>query len=203
MNPYEKPINPEPKPSLYESQNKQDKNQFEDNDIKFESLIETKILPETIGRRFEKTIGGKTKAQYDAELEPKKDRMDPWVKELMEKVELAKEQHKFKLIELSVADLGLTKKTSYDEICKRAKEFGLELCPSELALAMFLDSEDQPEDWRCYIATEAIIGHDLDLGIFELVQYFNGKWLGAHEVSAKHSWFSEDRFVFRIAEQSA
>ena len=95
-----------------------------------------------------------------------------------------------KLVIQSVADLGFNTDVPYDQICFRAKERGLELCPPEAGPQLRLQYKDQPRGEWLVIASGApnlfLVGHD-DTGRL---------WLGADYFGPDRVWSASARFVF-------
>lgn len=61
------------------------------------------------------------------------------------------------LVNISVADLGFKNGAYYKDICARAVEMGLNLCPAEVGPALRLSYTDQINGEHLQIATETII----------------------------------------------
>lgn len=67
----------------------------------------------------------------------------------------AKKQEEVDLVVVSVGELGFKDVALYKDICARAAEFGLDLCPAEVGPALRLAYDDQPLGEWLYIAMEA------------------------------------------------
>ena len=95
-----------------------------------------------------------------------------------------------KLVIQSGADLGFNTDVSYDQICFRAKERGLELCPVEVGPQLRLQYKDQIRGEWLVIASGGpnlfLVGHD-DSGRL---------WLGTDYFGPDRVWSPVARFVF-------
>ena len=100
------------------------------------------------------------------------------------------------LVEVSVRALGFEKYTRYEDICKRATELGLELCPAEVGPQLRLQYKNQPMSEWLIVAMNAISGSDGGPGCSMWVGVGDGLWLGANDGRPGDEWNPEDRFVF-------
>lgn len=94
----------------------------------------------------------------------------------------------------SVADLGFDSFPTYQELCARARELGLELCPAEVGPQLRLQHLSQPALQWLKIAMEPIIhasGHPV---IFPVDRSISGGYLGTRY--ADSLWCKLDQFVF-------
>ncbi|MFH1430772.1 MAG: hypothetical protein ABIG71_04655 [Candidatus Uhrbacteria bacterium] len=151
------------------------------------------------GRIEQRTIeiGGKTPEQYKQELTEQGHRMGEWAEDILAKTPTSKEPQDIQTIRLTVGDLGFTEATGYDEICKRAKELGLELAPAEAGPALRLSLIDQPMgDWF-RIAMEPIVDRGGFPLVFGLARGADGSWLLADGGGPGSLWFPRSSFVFR------
>lgn len=109
---------------------------------------------------------------------------------------LASEPTEVDLVVRSVKELGFEGNATYAQICAKAVELGLELCPAEVGPALRLAYNDQPRDEWLRIAMEAITGSGGDRRIFDVGHDGDGLWLdwnGGHPGSV---WDPDFRFVF-------
>ena len=81
------------------------------------------------------------------------------------------------LVKVTVAELGFKDGARRDQIYDRAKEFGLELCPSEVGPQLRLQYKDQPLNEWVYIGMEPIRRSDGDLSVFSVEHLDDGLWL--------------------------
>lgn len=100
------------------------------------------------------------------------------------------------LVILSVAELGFKGGAEYSDICDRALEMGLELCPAEVAPALRLAYTDQSLGEEFIVAMSAIANLDGVLTIFG-GEYGNGElWLYDDYGTPDAFWDPGFRFVF-------
>jgi hypothetical protein len=65
-------------------------------------------------------------------------------------------EQKVELIDVSVRELGFKEITCYEDICKRASELGLDLCPAEVGPQLRLQWRDQPNGTCVAVAMNTI-----------------------------------------------
>jgi hypothetical protein len=70
------------------------------------------------------------------------------------------------LVNVSVGELGFKDGARYADICKRANELGLGLCPAEVGPQLRLQFKDQPKSTYVVVTMEAITGSGGDLSVF-------------------------------------
>lgn len=105
-------------------------------------------------------------------------------------------EEEIQLVNLSKSELGVKDNATYGEICSKAKEFGLELCPNEVGPQLRLQYKDQPKYDYIYVAMEPITASGDRPSIFIVVNDVNGLGLNATR-GGSASFFSADcRFVF-------
>jgi len=107
-------------------------------------------------------------------------------------------EEEIQLVNVSVADLGFSKDVNHGEIYAKAKELGLELCPSEVGPQLRLQYKDQPKDEWLLIAMEPIVDSYGELGIFKIECYVEDYcMLGASPVDIDDKlWSINTRFIF-------
>jgi hypothetical protein len=91
-----------------------------------------------------------------------------WGDELLGKTWCMGLETEVDLVVISVAELGFKDHGKYGDVCARALEDGLELCRAEIGPALRLSYKDQPQREELFVAMEAIIDSDGDLGIFRV-----------------------------------
>jgi hypothetical protein len=96
---------------------------------------------------------------------------------------------------LTVKDIGLQTGATTDEICARAEELGLELCPAEVGPNLRLQSSDK--EWM-YVAMKQITDRDGYPSVFYLVSDDGRLWLEAGSAEPDMRWGDGLRFVFRF-----
>ena len=80
-----------------------------------------------------------------------------WANDILNKTQVSQSQVQLDLVVLSVAELRFSKAVRYDAICAKAKDFGFELCPPEMGLALRLAYPDQPYGEWLRIAMNPIV----------------------------------------------
>jgi len=101
------------------------------------------------------------------------------------------------LVNVSVEELGFKQGACYADICKRALELGLDLCPAEVGPQLRLQWKDQSKGTYVVVAMNAITVSDGDLSVFSVGRYGGGgQFLSANGGSAGYVWSSVVRFLF-------
>ena len=100
------------------------------------------------------------------------------------------------LVEISVRSLGFTSVTRYDQICARAQQLGLDLCPEEVGPQLRLQYADQPLDEYLAVAMKAISDRGGSPVVFAVDRSGGGLWLNASDGRPDDEWASSRRFVF-------
>lgn len=100
------------------------------------------------------------------------------------------------LVVVSGRDLGFEANMRYAQICARAKELGLELCPAEVGPQLRLQHLDQPNGEQVVIAMEAICDSYGYLNVFCLEHDDSGRWLVAYYGNPGSIWYPDSEFVF-------
>lgn len=140
-------------------------------------------------------IGGKTPEEYEQELQKGGYRISDYAKDILKKMP-TQERREVETVRLTVADLGFTKATRYDEIQKRAKELGLDLSPAEVGPELRLAMKDQPMgDW-VRVAMEAITDRDGLPNIFCVARDEDGSWLEGDYGYPVSAWVPAYSFAF-------
>lgn len=112
-------------------------------------------------------------------------------------------------VEVAVADLGFAHGATFDELCERAIDLGMALCPLELGPHLRLQYRDQPEGHighppsrHCAppgsvtVASAPIDGDDELPKGFYLRRIDGVLWLRGYRSGPEHIWSRDDRFVF-------
>jgi len=89
----------------------------------------------------------------------------------------ADEETELDLVKVTVAELGFKNGIMFDQIYERAKELGLELCPSEVGPQLRLQYKDQPNGEWILVAMEPIIDSEGYSDIFRVGHHGSGVWL--------------------------
>ena len=124
---------------------------------------------------------------------------------ILEKISFEKNKTKIDIMLFSLADLGLdsdlnrTYGVEYQEICERAKQLGLLMCPVEVGLQLRLQYKDQPIGEWIVIATEPIIDSNNEPKLFIVGRNNIGFWLNCKQYKKMDDFWSGERlFAFAI-----
>lgn len=100
------------------------------------------------------------------------------------------------LVTMTVAELGFKGNATYKQICDKAIELGLELCPAEVGPQLRLQYTDQPMNEWVIVAMEAIADSNGSLSVFDVVRLGDGTWLYSNCGRPGYVWNAGRRFVF-------
>lgn len=147
----------------------------------------------TVTLGVHKSAGGYIKA-----LKAAKHRIGDWANDILGKAEFtcAGMETDVDLVVLSVADLGFKEGARYSQICEKAVEMGLALCPAEVGPALRLAYTDQPRGEWVVIAMKAITDSHRGLLVFYLEHVRVELWLSGNLGRPDDFWSSDGRFVF-------
>lgn len=118
---------------------------------------------------------------------------------------IAEKEENINLVIVSVADLGFTNNPSYKNLCSRAREFGLELCPAETGPQLRIQGPSYSRgEWLC-IGMEPIIGSNInESNIFRVgcASEWNGQFLDLRTVdflgTNPFPFNDNEKIIFRI-----
>ncbi len=99
-------------------------------------------------------------------------------------------------VEVTPLDLGINVKATYDEIVNEALLKGFKLCPLELAVALRVHYQEQPEGPLITVASEVKSWDDTVPNGFYLRKFNNNLWLRGYTCSKDWLWEPESKFVF-------
>ena len=104
-----------------------------------------------------------------------------------------------KFIKLTVEDLfGDTQNHTYEQICNKAQELGLELCEQDDGPKLRLSAEQNPGDW--YRTAMKSIETDGNLRIWSVDRFDGGREnLSWRNGNAGNRYDSDFLFVFRLS----
>lgn len=119
---------------------------------------------------------------------------------------IARKNETVRLIRLTVADLGFSADADIANVYKKAKELGLELCPSEVPPRYRTAYTNQPRNERMYFAMKEIDDFDSQSSyIFSLDHFTSGSALNClsvqrqnHRGMVNHYFRPKDTFIFRL-----
>lgn len=101
------------------------------------------------------------------------------------------------LVKVRVEELGFAKSTTYSQICDRATELGLNICPCEAVPQLRLQYLYQPSHEWIVVATEPLITSGGYLILSGVSSYSEGKLqLGGVHVHKDYLWDIDAMFVF-------
>lgn len=118
-----------------------------------------------------------------------------WANDILGKTASETEQE-VDLVVATPKELGFSGNATYRDICDKAIELGLELCPAEVGPQLRLQSTDQPYGEWIVMAMEPIAGSDGDLSVFHVVRDLDGLRLDACYGLPDLVWNADNRFVF-------
>lgn len=151
-------------------------------------------------RREALEIGGKTVDQLIHELNEKGIKISIYAMDMLNSKDFTTSisPESLKLVRLKVGDLGFPKDKypTTDEIYKRIKELGLELCPPEVGPEYRLKYADQPMGEWVRIGMKQIAGRSGDPFVFSVEWDEDGLWLGSIWAEPTYRWYPD--FVFCI-----
>ncbi|MHB8913452.1 MAG: hypothetical protein ACYC4I_00345 [Minisyncoccota bacterium] len=138
----------------------------------------------------------KTPDEYRKALKKAGRRIGDWGGAILGRISCSQEETDFDLVALSVGDLGFKDGARYADICAKAIELGLELCPAEVGPALRLQYGDQPKGEWLHIAMEAITDRDGDFYIFRVEHDDAELWIYGYYGHSVDVWSPGLRFVF-------
>lgn len=124
-------------------------------------------------------------------------RCDEFAESVLKELEVPKEQTEARLVKLVPRDLGIDQPVSYDDIVRRAKQKGLDLCTAETGPALRLRYTDQPADEWINVAMQPVWDDRAERSrIFALASAPNGLWLFAPSIEVGDLIQPDDFLVF-------
>jgi hypothetical protein len=143
-------------------------------------------------------IGPKTAKEFKKVIKYAKMRISDWANDILGKsaFKVSDTEQDVDLVMMTVAELGFKNGAKYDQICAKAQELGLDLCPNEVGPQLRLQYTDQPKDEWVIIAMEPIADSRGGLRVFSVVHVFDGLWLNADDGGPGSVWNADGRFVF-------
>ena len=99
---------------------------------------------------------------------------------------------------VSAADLGVQSETALADVYKRAKEFGLVLCPAEVGPQLRLEYRDQPRGESLNIAMEPVATYSGEPTVLSLVNFGSGLALVGSNGRLEFMVPRYVRFVFAV-----
>ena len=144
------------------------------------------------------TIGGVSRDELAKKLADGGHHVSGYAKDIMGKpaFKVVRNKTTVKLVRVTARDLGFTSESTFAEICKRAKQNDLDLCPAEVGPHLRLVYTDQPMDEWNWIAAETISDSGGDPSLFNVVRRSGGSWLGAGWAGLGGRWALGGHIVF-------
>jgi hypothetical protein len=102
------------------------------------------------------------------------------------------------LVCVSVSDLGFKEGATYQNIYDKAKEFGLEFCPSEAGPQLRLQYKDQPVGEWLRVAMEPIADSEGNLHLFDIENDEEDLFLYSYCGNSNSFWGANYHFVFKF-----
>ncbi len=142
--------------------------------------------------------GLKTADDFRHALKRAGNRIGDWANDILGKraFTVATKETEVDLVKVTVAELGFKDGATYRDICQRAKELGLDLCPAEVGPQLRLQYQDQPLSEWLIIAMESISDSHGGLGVFHVGRYGDGLWLDSNDGHPDYFWNGGAQFVF-------
>ena len=110
---------------------------------------------------------------------------------------VATEETEVDLVKVTVGELGFKKVARRGQIYERARELGLELCPSEVCPQLRLQYQDQPNGEQIAVAMEPILDStDGYPKIFGVECSDSGLWLSGFFGHPDNVWNPNNQWVF-------
>lgn len=161
-------------------------------------------IPEDLGIRFTREIGGKSVEQLETEAKSVRN-VSGYGLDMMHnpKFTTLEEIILQELIKLRVQDLGLSGIPTTKQIVERAthsriRNMALELCRAEVGPHLAIADKDQPLGNYYYIMHEPLTDRGGDPRVFALGRGGDGLWLGGDWASPGSRWGPESQFVFAL-----
>jgi hypothetical protein len=112
-----------------------------------------------------------------------------------------KEKTEVELTVVSAAELGVEWEAALADVYKKAKQFGLTLCPAEVGPQLRLDYRDQPRGESLNIAMEPVATYSGEPTILSLVNFGSGLALVGSNGRFEFMVPRYFRFVFALPEK--
>lgn len=145
----------------------------------------------------------KSPDEYRSALKQARINIGDWGNDILDRISYAQYEVEVNLAVLSVFELGFNRSAKYKDLCAKALELGLQLCPAEVGPALRLSYKDQPGGERLRIAMKAITdSHGRCDSIFEVaheeeLEYDEDElWLGGNCGDPDIRRRVRSRFVF-------
>ena len=143
----------------------------------------------------------KSPESYEQALESNGFKIGDWTRQILKKIVCEQAPTEIQLGSATVAELGLPKGGTTDQLHAALRALGLELCPAEVGPALRLLLKDQPKGEWLWLAMEAIASSDDDLRVFGVGTSADGLWLFTVDGHPGRRFDAGDRVVFAVPAQ--
>ena len=144
----------------------------------------------------------KTPEAYKAAIEGSRGKkIGDWARQILKQVTCSQTQVELRLASATVAELGLKKGGTTEQLHAAILAQGGQLCPAEAGPALRLFLTDQPKGEWLWLAMEAIPGSDGGLSGFSVGRDGGGLWLYTAYGHPTFHWNPGDRVVFVVPAQ--
>lgn len=142
--------------------------------------------------------GLKTDKDFRQAIEKAGCRVSDWAADILGKpaFSAANEATEVDLVKVTVVELGFPNGATRHDIYRKAKELGLELCPSEVGPQLRLQYLDQPMHEWVLIGMEPMTGSGGSLKMFGVGRYDSGRWLFSYNGHPDGFWDGGDQWIF-------
>ena len=123
-------------------------------------------------------------------------KISDYASKVLNKMKLVKVLTTLELVIVSVAELDFTEGATFAQIVERARQLGLELCPTEVGPALRSAYKDQPKEEWLRIAMEPVTGSVGNLFVFGVGHDGGDLWLYAAWFNPLDVFDPGDRWVF-------
>ena len=126
----------------------------------------------------------------------KKNRISDWGNDILKRTSVSSKEGSVDLVKMTVAELGLTKGGTREQIYIKAQELGLDLCLAEVGPQLRLQYQDQPSGEWILIGMEPISDSRGCPGVFGVGPGGVARWLCADGGRPGLFWNPEFVWVF-------
>lgn len=143
--------------------------------------------------------GLKTADDFRKALKAGRNNISDWVNNFLGKpaFTVSETERDVELVNVSVKELGFKKGACYADICKRALELGLDLCPAEVGPQLCLQWKDQPKGKHVFVVINVNTTSDGLFDTFRVGCEDNGeRYFESIYGRVDVDWDAHDFFVF-------
>ena len=182
------------------------KNQTSQNLIKVTPCIETaeqittQTKPSVFSTWKRVTIGDLGDAKTARRrLEDSCIKISRWGSNILNRIEFKETKTSLDLVRISAKNLGLRDRATMAEIYDAAKNYGLSLCPAEVAPQLWLQHPVLLlcSEWML-MAMDPIVNSSGGRDIFRLEHSVSGRWLSTDFGNPAYKWYENHRWIFSL-----